>query len=115
MTYSLHSGPLKRRAFFHLGTLFRVMEWFSNDDFWREFYGYMFSAERFSAAPQEVDGVLRLAQCSSGAVLDLCCGPGRHAVEFARRGFAVTGVDGSSFLLGRAKEYAQQEGTTVEW
>jgi SAM-dependent methyltransferase len=91
------------------------MEWFENDDFWREFYPFMFSDERFAATPDEVSRILALTQCNSGSVLDLCCGPGRHSVELAQRGFKVTGVDRSPFLLERAREYAVKSGARVEW
>jgi SAM-dependent methyltransferase len=37
-------------------------------------------------------------------ILDLGCGTGRHAIEFARRGFKVTGVDFSEAMLTRARE-----------
>jgi ubiquinone/menaquinone biosynthesis C-methylase UbiE len=63
------------------------MEWFENDDFWRDFYPYMFSAERFAAAPEEVNRIMALTGCNGGSLLDLCCGPGRHSVEFAKRAF----------------------------
>jgi SAM-dependent methyltransferase len=36
-------------------------------------------------------------------------------VEFARRGFTVTGVDSSTFLLERARERADAAGLAVEW
>ncbi|HLG96238.1 MAG TPA: class I SAM-dependent methyltransferase [Bryobacteraceae bacterium] len=91
------------------------MEWFENETFWRDLYGYMFPAERMAAAPAQVEQVLALARLNSGAVLDLCCGPGRHSVEFARRGFNVTGVDRSPFLLERAREHATEAAATVEW
>jgi SAM-dependent methyltransferase len=91
------------------------MEWFENDDFWRTFYGYMFSAERFAAAPDEVARILALTKCSGGSVLDLCCGPGRHSVEFAKAGFQVTGVDKSTFLLERAREHVSRAGVAVEF
>ena len=38
-------------------------------------------------------------------VLDLACGPGRHAVEFARRGFDTVGLDLSWHLLTAARRY----------
>jgi SAM-dependent methyltransferase len=38
-------------------------------------------------------------------ILDLGCGTGRHAIEFARRGFDVTGVDFSEAMLARACEH----------
>src|SRR6185437_13953181 len=77
------------------------MEWFENDDFWRDFYPFMFSDERFAATPDEVSRILALTQCAGGSVLDLCCGPGRHSIELAQRGFKVTGVDRSPFLLAK--------------
>jgi len=91
------------------------MEWFENEDFWRDFYPFMFSAERFAAAPLEVTQILELAKPQGTTVLDLCCGPGRHSVEFARRGFQVTGVDRSPFLLGHAIDAGKQDNVAVEW
>jgi len=91
------------------------MEWFENEEFWREFYPFLFPPERFAAARDEVDRILTLAGCRGGKILDLCCGPGRHAVEFAQRGFQVTGVDRSAFLLERAQEHASGAGASVEW
>lgn len=91
------------------------MEWFESEDFWRDFYAYMFSPDRFAAAKEEVSQIIALTQCSEGKLLDLCCGPGRHSVEFAQHGFTVTGVDRSAFLLDRAREHASQTGAAVEW
>lgn len=91
------------------------MDWFENEDFWQDFYAYMFSAERFAAAKDEVSQIMALTQCGGGRLLDLCCGPGRHSVEFAHRGFQVTGVDRSAFLLNRAREHASQSNVAVEW
>jgi SAM-dependent methyltransferase len=91
------------------------MEWFESEGFWRDFYPYMFPPERFSAAKEEVSRIMASSQCNSGSVLDLCCGPGRHAVEFAQRGFRVTGVDRSPFLLERAREHASAADAAIEW
>ena len=91
------------------------MEWFENEEFWRDFYQYMFSAERFAAAKDEVSRIIELTQLSGGQLLDLCCGPGRHSVEFAQRGFEVAGVDRSEFLLDRARQHAQASGVSIEW
>src|SRR5690349_17239213 len=49
------------------------------------------------------------------ALLDLCCGPGRHSVPLAKQGFTVTGVDRSAFLLGKAKAYGEREQVNVTW
>ena len=91
------------------------MAWFEEEAFWRELYPYMFPAERVAAAAAQVEQILTLSGCGTGNILDLCCGPGRHAVEFARRGFEVTGVDRSQFLLERARERAAGAGVSVRW
>jgi SAM-dependent methyltransferase len=91
------------------------MEWFQNEDFCRHCYPYLFPSEQFLAAKEEVSRILALAECEGERVLDLCCGPGRHAVEFARRGFQVTGVDQSPYLVSRARERASEAGVTIEW
>jgi SAM-dependent methyltransferase len=36
-------------------------------------------------------------------VLDLCCGPGRHAAEFAGRGYRILGVDMNEHVVRRAR------------
>jgi SAM-dependent methyltransferase len=91
------------------------MQWFENDDFWRDFYPYMFSEDRFAAARDEVTRIMELTQSSGGRLLDLCCGPGRHSIEFARRGFTVTGVDRSHYLLEKARRYASESAVAIEW
>lgn len=57
----------------------------------------------------EVDGVEAVLGLPPGArVVDLACGQGRHAVELARRGYTVTGVDVSASLLTRARRDAPE-------
>ena len=66
-------------------------------------------------APAECDFVVSTLELEPGSrVLDLCCGQGRHAVELARRGFQVTGLDLSEYLLGLARQKAEQAGIEVE-
>lgn len=43
-------------------------------------------------------------------VLDLCCGPGRHALPLARRGHAVTGWDVDPAAIAAARFAAAAEG-----
>ena len=52
---------------------------------------------------------------TQGQVLDLCCGYGRHAIEFAQRGYRVTGVDLSLSLLIRAADETQRRGLKVNF
>ena len=80
------------------------MEWFENDDFWRDFYPFMFADERFAATPDEVGRILALTQCSGGSVLDLCCGTGDMALALRNQGSdaRITGADFSHAMLTRA-------------
>lgn len=90
-------------------------DWFADEAFWETTFPFMFPDSRIAAAGEEVEQLLALAQCAKGNALDLACGPGRHAVALAQRGFAVTGVDRSDFLLGHARERARSAGQAVEW
>ena len=44
-------------------------------------------------------------------ILDLCCGQGRHSIEFTKRGFKnIEGIDRSRFLIQKAKSNAKKNG-----
>jgi SAM-dependent methyltransferase len=88
-----------------------MTDWFADESFWETFYPAMFPDERFEATAAQVDQMLALTKFEGRDVLDLCCGPGRHASELAARGFNVTGVDKSAFLLGKARARSAD----VEW
>ncbi|QXC62582.1 class I SAM-dependent methyltransferase [Aquihabitans sp. G128] len=64
--------------------------------------------ERLAASGADVHGEATLvAALSPGRrVLDAGCGTGRVAIELARRGFAVTGVDLDPAMLAAAREKA---------
>jgi SAM-dependent methyltransferase len=60
---------------------------------------------------QEVGFLLDLMGLEPGArVLDVGCGPGRHAIPLARAGLAVTGVDVSQRFLDIAADRARAAG-----
>jgi len=46
-------------------------------------------------------------------MLDMTCGPGLYAVEFARQGCQVTGVDFSPAAIAYAREYAGRQGVAA--
>ncbi len=91
------------------------MEWYENEQFWRDLYPYMFPKERIRNALEEVEKILGMVDMKEGHVLDMATGPGRHAVRFAKKGFTVTGVDKSPFLLEHARALAKEEEAVVEW
>jgi SAM-dependent methyltransferase len=89
--------------------------WFEDDAFWEGMAPIMFNARRMARAPHEIENLSRLIGLSPGArVLDLCCGPGRHAVELAHRGAAVTAVDRTRAYLAAARELAAARGVAIE-
>ena len=52
---------------------------------------------------------------TSKTILDIGCGTGRHAIELARRGYTVTGIDLSESQLHRAREKADANGVKVNF
>lgn len=92
-----------------------MSDWFEDDSFWRELSPVIFSEEQWDAAATELDDLLALADYRGRTVLDLCCGPGRHALELSRRGFDVTAVDRTACLIDRGRNAARAEGLAIEW
>ena len=90
--------------------------WHDDDGFWKAWAPVIFPKERFNKAPAEVDQILKLLNVKPGAaILDLCCGPGRHSIELARRGFKITGVDRTRSFLARARTAAAAAKLDVEF
>lgn len=64
----------------------------------------------------EVDFLVEeLGLAAGGSILDVGCGTGRHSVELARRGYAVTGLDLSSEMLAQATAAADAAAVHVDW
>ena len=64
----------------------------------------------------EVDFLQELLQLPEGAsILDIGCGPGRHSLELARRGYRTTGVDISAAFIEIANNQARAENLSAEF
>lgn len=92
----------------------------TDSDWWRTWFGPSYLAlyddtlrER---TPVEIDRLETLLHLRPPLrILDLPCGQGRHAIELARRGYEVTGVDISPFMIEVARERARAGGLQVHW
>lgn len=63
--------------------------------------------------PYDLQAWYALCRQHGGPVLDMACGTGRVAIELARQGITVVGVDFSPAMLARAKEKLGVEGRQV--
>lgn len=87
---------------------------------WERFFDHyapQYLRNEFTANTRaEVDFLLEVMQVPpTGSLLDVGCGVGRHALELARRGYRVTGVDISAGMLEQARRAAEAEGLPIEW
>ena len=90
-------------------------------EWWRKLFNALYVktdgdvVENIENTRREVDFIMSAAAIQPhSAILDLCCGQGRHCLELARRGFRqVQGVDRSRYLIRLAKKRAQTEGLAV--
>ena len=64
----------------------------------------------------EADFLVRALDLEAGdQVLDVACGTGRHAIELARRGIAVTGIDFNGATLAVAEASARAQGVAPQF
>ena len=91
-----------------------VSTWY--DDFFTELPNTFWrAAVPPEATDAEIDFLVRTVGLQPGdSVLDVCCGSGRHALELARRGYRVTGIDVSAEAIAYARQTAADEGLAVD-
>ena len=96
--------------------MYDLKPWHEQDVFWEHAQPLLFGQRRLSDTPAEVDKIISLLGLHpSMNVLDLCCGIGRHSLEFAHRGFHVTAVDRTGLYLNKASQQAAAEGLNIEF
>lgn len=90
------------------------MAWYS--DWFGQQYLELYAHRDKEEAAHQIALVEKLVAPARGLpVLDLACGGGRHAVELAKRGYEVVGIDLSETLLGVARAAAEEEGVAIEF
>ena len=64
---------------------------------------------------KEVDFLIETLAVKPGdTVLDIPCGYGRHAIELAKRGFQLTGIDISAEYVGKLRDRAHAEQLPIQ-
>ncbi len=76
-------------------------------------YDLLYQDKDYAGEVDFVEARLRDHGIASGKLLDLGCGTGVHAIEFARRGWDVAGVDLSADMIVRANARAAQAGLKI--
>ncbi len=91
-------------------------KWFNDDSYWDALGPVFFSPGRLEKADTEVAQIIELLSLPEGsAVLDLCCGVGRHTIAFARSGYRVTAVDRTPAYLQEAERKVQAANLAVDF
>lgn len=86
-------------------------EWFLDKNFWEDYAFLLFDQNRWAEVPSTVEKILKLAEIKKAEpVLDLCCGPGRHALAIGQMGYPVVGVDITEPYINAARESALSMG-----
>lgn len=71
------------------------------------YYNLLYRDKDYAGETDFVLGTLQRAGTTPQSLLDLGCGTGRHALEMAKRGLAVTGVDMSDMMLDMGRSALQ--------
>jgi 2-polyprenyl-3-methyl-5-hydroxy-6-metoxy-1,4-benzoquinol methylase len=82
-----------------------------------ENYAHTYDREAFTQGTfQEVTFIEReIGFDKTKRILDIGCGTGRHAIELAKRGYIVTGIDLSESQLKLAREKATEVGVDIKF
>ena len=85
-------------------------------EWWREFFAGPWGEMQAQGYPEEqtrkeVDFLVSALALDKGdRVLDIACGIGRHCIEFAKRGYEITGIDFNRSALATAAHLARDAG-----
>jgi len=92
-----------------------IMDWWRDyfDEIYLKIYSFLDNPEANEKQADFIEKSLELMK--KHKILDLACGQGRHAIELAKRGYNVVGLDYSGYLLKVAKERAEKEKVNVKF
>lgn len=88
-----------------------------------EIYNLLYTAKEYQAECDFLEEIFKRFSEKKPAgrpvlpflVLDTACGTGNHAIELAKRGYTVTGIDASKYMIGIAREKAKRKRVDVDF
>jgi SAM-dependent methyltransferase len=69
------------------------------------YYNVLYLDKKYTEETAYILKCLKQCGCSPSTLLDLSCGMGKHALEMAKQGISVTGVDMSKTMLAMGEAY----------
>ena len=79
-----------------------------------EYYDLIYHDKDYEKECDFIEEILRkFSSQPIKTILDGGCGTGGHAIPLARRGYQVTGIDGSSIMLQHAKKKSSEKGVKL--
>jgi SAM-dependent methyltransferase len=72
------------------------------------FYDDLYEGKNYAAETDYVDRLIQQHIPGAQSLLDLGCGTGRHAIEFAKKGYTVFGVDRSAEMITKARAHREE-------
>jgi len=72
------------------------------------YYDLFYADKDYAAEAAFVRTVIERHRPGAHSLIELGCGSARHAVEFVRAGFAVTGIDRSAEMIARGRDRLEQ-------
>jgi len=82
-------------------------------DLYARYYDLLYEGKDYSAETRFVHDQLVALGSNGGDLLELGCGTGRHALNFAELGWNVTGIDLSPAMVARAKRRVAKTPGTI--
>ena len=73
------------------------------------YYDLLYRDKDYAGEAQFIDAQLRKLGSKPGRMLELGCGTGKHAIQFAKMGWAVTGYDLSESMVKQAQHLAADQ------
>src|SRR5258708_704192 len=67
------------------------------------YYDLFYAGKDYAAEAAFVKDIIRRHNPNATSLVEFGCGSARHAVEFARTGFSITGVDRSANMIERGQ------------